>query len=123
MVEVFVISIRSEPGYNTLPVFLLCLSIFVDEQYLSFLVCRYHHFIVALLFVKPVNDPACVMSSTYLGYAVMGYISHLKILSSSMVVFLLYHAKVGEVFYNTLFSVYIWTSDIVSAAQHHLFVY
>ena len=50
-VEVFVPSISPEPGDHLLSNLLLCSSNFADEQYLSFLVCGYHNFIVALLFV------------------------------------------------------------------------
>ena len=50
-VELFVPIIGSEPGDHPLLSLLLCSSNFSDEQYLRFLVCGSHNFIVALLFV------------------------------------------------------------------------
>ena len=50
-VEVFVPSVISEPGDHPLLILLLRSSKISDEQYLRFLVCGSHHFIVALMFV------------------------------------------------------------------------
>ena len=50
-VDIFVPSIRSEPGDHPLQNLLLYSSNFADKQYLIILVCVSHHFIVALLFV------------------------------------------------------------------------
>ena len=50
-VEVFVPSISSEPGDHPLTNVLLRSSNFVDEEYLSFLVCGSHKYILTLLFV------------------------------------------------------------------------
>ena len=41
----------SEPGDHHFPNLLLCLSNFTDGQYLSFLVCSSHHFIVDIVLV------------------------------------------------------------------------
>ena len=49
----------------------------------------------------------------------MGYISHPNVLSSWMLGFLPHHEKLGEVLSNTLWILHLWTSDDVSAAQHH----
>ena len=86
-VEVFVPSISSEPGNHPLPNLLLCSPNFADEEYLSSLVCGYHHSIVALLFLSPIDYPSCVLLYKFLGYEVMGYISHPKFLSSWMLCF------------------------------------
>ena len=67
------------------------------------------------------NDTSFILSSKFLGYEVMGYIPHPKVMSSWMMVFLPYHTKLGEVLSNTLWSFYPKTSDDVSAAQQHLF--
>ena len=53
--------ISSELGDHTFPNLLLCSSEISDEQYLSFLVCVYHHFILALLLVEPMNDNSFVL--------------------------------------------------------------
>ena len=50
-VEVFVSRMSSKYGDHPLPNLLLCSSNFIDEQYLSLLVCGSHHFIVDLVFV------------------------------------------------------------------------
>ena len=50
-VEVFVPSISSEPGEHPLPYLLLCSSKIPDEQYLIFLLCGSHNFIVNMMFV------------------------------------------------------------------------
>ena len=41
---------------------------FSDEQYLSFLVCGYHHFIVDLMLVQPINYPFYIMLYIFLGF-------------------------------------------------------
>ena len=43
--------INAESVDRPLKKILLCLSILVDEQYMSFLVCGSHHFIASLLLV------------------------------------------------------------------------
>ena len=91
-----------EPGDHHFSNLLLCSSIFSDEQYLSFLVCGSHNFIVYLLFVLPMKDPSCVLSYKFLVDDVMGYISHPNVISSWMIGFLPYHAKLGEVLPNAL---------------------
>ena len=118
-VEVFVPIIISEPGDLPLPNLLLCSSKISDEQYLILLVCGSHHFIVALLFVYPINYPSCVLLSKFLGDDLMGYISHPNVLISWMLVFLPYHAKWGDILFNPLWILHKWTSDDVSAAQDH----
>ena len=50
-VEIFSPIIISEPDDYPLPNLLLCLSNFADKQYLGFLVCGSHYFIVYLLLV------------------------------------------------------------------------
>ena len=52
--------IKVELGDHNLPNLLLCSSNLSDEQYLSVLVCRSHHFIVDLLLILPINDTSCV---------------------------------------------------------------
>ena len=49
-VEIFFPSISPEPGDHPLPNLLLGSSKISDEQYLSLLVCGYHHFIVSMIF-------------------------------------------------------------------------
>ena len=49
-VELFVPSMSSKSGYHPLTNLLLYSSNVSDEQYLSFLMCGSHHFIVALMF-------------------------------------------------------------------------
>ena len=97
-------SIIYEPGDYPFPNLLLFLSNFADEQYLSFLVCGSHHLIVAILFVQPMNDLSCVLSSNLLGDDVMGYISHPNVLSSWMLVF--YHTMKSEVRYYLIHCVF-----------------
>ena len=67
-VRVFVTSMISEPGDHHLSNLLLCSSNISDEQYLSFFVCRYDHFIVYLLLVSPINDTYCAIPSNFLVY-------------------------------------------------------
>ena len=64
---------------------------------------------------------SCVLSSNFLGYDVMGYISHTDVLSSSMIGFLPYHENIVEVLSNPLWILNLWTSADVSASNHHLF--
>ena len=61
------------------------------------------------------------MSYNLLRDEVLGYISHPKVMSSWMLVFLPYHANLGEVLSNALCIFHLWTSYYVSTAQHHLF--
>ena len=63
---------KLEPGDQTLTKLLLFSSNFTDEQYLSFLVCGYHHFNVALLLTQPMNDNSCAILSNLIDFGVMG---------------------------------------------------
>ena len=67
------------------------------------------------------DDPSCVILYNFLWDEVMGYISQPKVLSSWMLSFWPYNEKRGEVLYNALWSLHLWTSADLSAAHHHLF--
>ena len=75
-------SISSEPDDQPLQNLFLCSSNFVDEQYLSLFVCGFHHLIVDLMFLQPMNVPSCVLFYKVLVNYVMEYISHPNVLSS-----------------------------------------
>ena len=61
------------------------------------------------------NETSCVVSSKFLGHDVMGYTSNPNALSSSMLDFQPYHAKLDEVFSHLLCILHIWNFSVVSA--------
>ena len=67
------------------------------------------------------NDYSCFLPCNILGDDLMGYISHPNVISELMIGFKPYHAKWGDVLYNTLWILHTWTSADVFAEQHHFF--